>query len=143
MSHGPEHTVQALFIQWTELMAKRWPELELIYAIPNEGARSRRARNKMLGEGLRRGVPDLCLPVPRGGFHGLYLETKVDTQRPTGAGGTRRYRSQPTEAQRWWIARLREQGYHVCIYRSAEEGQVIVTEYLSGRIRRREDACQH
>ena len=31
----------------------------------------------MRREGLRKGVVDICLPIPRGGFHGLYVECKI------------------------------------------------------------------
>ena len=48
--------------------------------------------------GVKKGVPDLCLPVQRGGYAGLYLEMK----RP---GGHVR------EEQHWWLEHLDTQGY--------------------------------
>ena len=31
--------------------------------------------------GVKKGVPDLCLPVARGRYHGLYIELKTPTGR--------------------------------------------------------------
>ena len=52
----------------------------------------------MKSKGVKRGVPDLCLPVPRGGYHGLYIELKAP-------GG------RVSEDQRWWIRELGAQKY--------------------------------
>lgn len=57
--------------------------LRLIHAIPNGGARGNDSRtNKIRGamlraEGVRKGVPDIFLPFPCKGYHGLYIEMKV------------------------------------------------------------------
>ena len=32
---------------------------------------------------MRSGVPDICLPAPRGKYHGLYIEMKVGRNKPT------------------------------------------------------------
>ena len=49
-------------------------------------------------QGVKSGVPDLCLPVPRGRYHGLYIEMKTES------GHT-------TAVQEWWGERLQAQGY--------------------------------
>lgn len=33
--------------------------------------------------GLKSGVPDICLPVPSNGFHGLYIELKFGANKAT------------------------------------------------------------
>lgn len=51
---------------------------EYLYAIPN-GLRVRPAQaGKAKAEGLKSGVWDLCLPVGRLGYLGLYVESKSD-----------------------------------------------------------------
>jgi len=37
----------------------------------------------MKAEGQRAGVPDLFWPLPRGGYMGLFMETKVKPNKPT------------------------------------------------------------
>ena len=45
-------------------------------AAPNAGKRSYALAAYMRAEGLRGGVPDICLPVPRGPYAALYIEMK-------------------------------------------------------------------
>ena len=49
-------------------------------------------------QGVKSGVPDLCLPVPRGQYHGLYIEMKTES------GHT-------SDEQEWWGERLQAHGY--------------------------------
>jgi hypothetical protein len=71
-----EHQEQKALIQWCALQHKRLPGIERLYAIPNGGSRSKATAGKLKAEGVRKGVFDLCLPVARGGFFGLYIEMK-------------------------------------------------------------------
>lgn len=79
-----EHQIQSAFIDWVRLCESMVPELGLIYAIPNGGWRNRVVAAKLKAEGVKPGVPDLHLPVARGPWHSLYLETKAPgkDQRP-------------------------------------------------------------
>lgn len=73
----PTETVEQQWLfQWARAEAGRHPELALMYHIPNEGKRSRTGGQRAVAEGLKSGVPDICLPVARGGAHGLYIEMK-------------------------------------------------------------------
>lgn len=71
-----ESVEQQYLFQWARMQAGRWPELEMLYHVPNEGKRNPAAGARLVAEGLKRGVPDICLPVARGGCHGLYIELK-------------------------------------------------------------------
>lgn len=130
----PEHSLQVALVKWADLMASRVPELGMLYAVPNQGTTSKRHTARLVAEGLRSGIPDLCLPVARNGFHGLYMETKVDTWRPTKDGGRRRYKTYPNKKQRAWMERLEAEGYCVHVWRTLEEGQRILEEYLGVRL---------
>lgn len=78
-----EHDEQVALFAWAALAAPKYPELRLLFAIPNAGGFSggfkanvaRVARLKR--EGVKSGVPDICLPVARGGAHALYVELKA------------------------------------------------------------------
>ena len=90
---GSEHSEQSAIIDWAKKMAYTYPELSLLFAIPNGASLSahtdRRGRrfspqaSKLKAEGLRAGVPDLCLPVARQGFHGMFIELKVGKGKPS------------------------------------------------------------
>ena len=70
---------RALF-QWAGLAEQQYPELKLLHHIPNGGKRDARTAANLKKEGVKAGVPDMCLPVARGQYHGLYKEgyaTKV------------------------------------------------------------------
>lgn len=71
-----EHQIQCTLIHWARLNARNIPELKLLHAIPNGIKTSIGVAAKAKREGMTKGVPDLHLPVPRGGYHGLWIEMK-------------------------------------------------------------------
>ena len=74
---------QGALIEWAYFMEAQFPELELLYHIPNGGSRHRIEAIHLKQQGVKAGVPDLHLPVARGGYHSLYIEMKVKGNRPT------------------------------------------------------------
>lgn len=112
-----ESESQIALMEWSKWMAPRHPELLLLYHIPNEGKRSYRTGAKMKAEGLKSGVPDLCLPVARRGHHGLYIEMK-------------RQGNKPTENQEWWLEALAHQGYRTTVAYSTDEAINAIRTYL-------------
>ncbi len=96
-----EHTHQVQLFTWADVMVEEYDisELALMFAIPNGGHRHKRVAQKLRAEGLKPGVPDVFLPVARGGYHGCWIEMKR----------LKRGRMQPS--QRVWQRNLREQGY--------------------------------
>ena len=69
---------QSALIKWSQLpqIRARYPELKLLHHIPNGGRRDPIEAKHLKAQGVKPGVPDLCLPVARGNFHGLYIEMK-------------------------------------------------------------------
>lgn len=121
-SHVPlESAEQRAVFEWARVMECKWPELRMMYHIPNEGKRSRRTGARMKAEGLRGGVPDICLPVARGGHHGLYIEMK------------RVRDSRVTQDQLDWIEDLISQGYVAAVCRGCDEAIELISRYMSGR----------
>lgn len=61
-------------IKWSQQpsIRRQWPELALLHHIPNGGTRDAVEAKHLKQQGVKSGVPDLCLPVPRGQYHGLY-----------------------------------------------------------------------
>lgn len=56
-SKSNEHHEQVAFVRWCALVSIP------VYAVPNAGRRSRSGGRWQVSEGLRAGVPDLCIPV--------------------------------------------------------------------------------
>lgn len=67
---------QAEVIRWAKLQVHNFPELALLYHVPNEGRHNVAYRSKLARMGLKKGIPDLVLPVPNGQYHALYIEMK-------------------------------------------------------------------
>lgn len=112
-----EHTLQTACVQY---FRTAHPELSnLLFAIPNGGARSRRTGAILKAEGLLAGVPDLLLATPRGNNHALFIEMK---------NGTRGHLS---NTQSRIISELRSQGYQVEICRSFDQFRDITETYLT------------
>lgn len=71
-----EHEEQVSFFSEVHLNTQRYPHWEFIFAIPNGGHRHVVVAAKLKAEGVKRGVPDICIPFPRGRYHGMYIEMK-------------------------------------------------------------------
>lgn len=81
---------QETLMQWAQMSATRLPGVELLFHIPNGGERPKHAALAMARAGAKPGVPDLFLPLARGGWHGLWLELKRadhSNHPPPGASG--------------------------------------------------------
>jgi hypothetical protein len=95
----------------------RYPEIALLHAIPNGDWRGPSVAQKLKAEGVKRGIPDLCLPVPRGGYHGLYIELKK------GRG--------VVSPEQWAVMReLDSHGYLVRIFNDAHHALFFIRQYL-------------
>ena len=68
-----EHSEQVTLIEWWDMAANIFhTPKELLFAIPNGGKRSPVTGSILKAEGVRRGIPDLMLAIPRGNYHGLF-----------------------------------------------------------------------
>ena len=115
-----ESVEQQTFFQWAAVATGKHPELRLMYHVPNEGKRSARQGARMRAEGLRAGVPDICLPVPRGGYSALYIELKAG-------------RNKPTADQLAWLAALDEAGNKTAVCWGWQAARNAVVKYLEGK----------
>ena len=94
------------------------PELEWLHAIPNGGKRDKIEAAHLKAQGVKSGVPDLFLPVPKGGYHGLYIEMKVN-------------KNKPTDNQIKWLSALSSFGYATSVCYSAKEARDKIEKYIS------------
>ena len=92
-----------------------------IVHIPNEGKRSVSYAAQLKRAGMRKGFPDLFVPLAREGFHGLFVEMKY------GRGST-------SPEQEEWLALLRENGYRAVVCRGFEEAAREICRYAKGEM---------
>lgn len=109
---------QKALMQWAKWQEGRYPELKLLYHCPNGGTRNKLEAANLKRQGVKAGVPDLFLPVPRSPKHGLFIEMKVG-------------RNKCTDNQKKWIRNLLEQGYEVKVCYSCEEAIQVIKKYLN------------
>ena len=114
-----EHDEQCALFQWAELNEGALPELALLFAVPNGGYRPMTTAAQLKAEGVKAGVPDVCLPVARGRFHGLWLELKRAD-----------HSNHATQLQEEWITRLRHYGHMVVVAYGAQEAIDAIQNYL-------------
>ena len=109
---------QAALFQWAKLNVGRYPSLRLMFAVPNGGSRKSSIEGANLKkQGVRAGVPDICLPAPSGQYHGLFIELKA-------AGG----RVQENQAE--WLDELNMQGYRAVVCFGFDEARAEIERYL-------------
>jgi len=113
-----EHDEQVAFFDWLELAALQDDRLSLAFAIPNGGHRHIGVARKLKNEGVKPGIPDVCIPVAIGGYHGLWIEMKSA-------------KGQPTPVQTKWIADLNGQGFLAVVCKGADEAIAVVEKYFS------------
>lgn len=110
-----ETTEQILLFNWASMNEDFFPELKNMLHVPNEGKRTNGAVLKAAG--LKDGVPDVLLLVPRNGFCGLAIEMKFG-------------KNKTTASQKEWLERLKKAGYKTAICYGFLEAQAEVREYL-------------
>lgn len=107
---------RALF-QWAGLAEQQYPELKLLHHIPNGGKRDARTAANLKKEGVKAGVPDMCLPVARGQYHGLYIELKTQ-------------RGKVQKNQKEWLSALNKEGYATKVCYGWLEAKESIEKYL-------------
>lgn len=110
-----EEREQARLVRWTHSPRVRAliPALAWLFHCPNGGLRSALAGAQMKALGVKKGVPDLLLPVGKR----LAIEMKA------GKGAT-----SPEQVE--WLAALEGDGWHCHVCRSAEEARFVILRHF-------------
>jgi hypothetical protein len=124
-----EREEQAAYFGWAHFHRHGTHRLgDFAFAVPNgsflAGNTAKRAIQgaALRRQGVRKGVPDVCLPIPVKPWHGLFLEFKrIGAAKP-----------QPGDDQAVWHARLRSMGYYVAVVFGFEQAKDVTLEYLKG-----------
>ena len=118
MQHEAEE--QMTLFEWAALNRGRLPGIEWMYHVPNGGSRNATEAARLKAQGVKAGVPDICLPVPMGQYHGLYIELKAGKNRPT-------------ERQLAWMRALSSLGYAVRVCYGWQDAAQTILSYYGGR----------
>lgn len=123
-----EEVEQIQLFAWAEWQSGKYPELKLMYHIPNGGKRSKAEAARFKAAGVKAGVPDIFLPTAHGGFFGCYIEMKREK------GG------RVSEPQKRYIDALQNEGYFVAVAHGMEEAKEFLLAYL--RMSKTEGVCR-
>jgi len=117
-----EEQDQIRLFEWAHLQKGKCPELGLLNSSANGVRLPIGLAVKTVRLGLRKGYPDIFLPVARKGYHGLYIELKRVK------GG------KVSPEQEWWLEKLTEQGYYAVVCKGADEAIKTIIDYLEGKL---------
>ena len=108
-----EHDEQAALFQ----MLSFHPDLWVVFAVPNGGLRNKRNAVTLKREGVKAGVWDIFVPIPKGIYHGMWLEMKYG-------------KNKLSEAQVLFGEQMERYGYRTDVAYSADEAYVKIQNYL-------------
>lgn len=112
-----EDVEQECLFRWAAFQRGKYPELDLLFHIPNGGTRNTHEAAHLKRQGVKSGVPDLCLPVARGKYHGLFIELKAK-------------KNSPSPGQKEWLEKLEEQGYKTAVCWGWETATAVIECYM-------------
>ena len=98
--------------------AAYFPKLKWMHHISNESKVPVQYRVKLKAMGLKSGVADIFLPLPRNGYHGLYIEMK------------RTKGSKTSDIQKEFIEDMNKEGYKAVICKGAGEAIETIKKYM-------------
>lgn len=113
-----ESAEQQMLFRWADLQLQKYPELRLMFHIPNGGSRRKSEAGRFRAEGVKAGVPDIFLPVARKGYHGIFIEMKRTK------GG------RVSDNQEAWKTELERQGFAAFVCQGFEEAKDAIIAYL-------------
>ena len=93
---------------------------DLIFHVPNGGHRVKAVAAKLKAQGVKAGIPDLVLPMARGGFFGLYIEFKATPPNDAAISSSQHER----------IRKLNDQGYLAVVCRGHFDTMEQIRAYL-------------
>jgi hypothetical protein len=115
-----EHYQQSLLFQWAAAAKAEYPELEWLFAIPNGGLRNVVVAMQLKREGVKKGVPDIMLPVANGNYYGAFIEMKFG-------------KNKMTPEQIAFKAHCEQHGYFFACCYSWVEARYALVQYIEGK----------
>jgi hypothetical protein len=120
MRYNESASQRALITWWDYAHRGFGVPKKMLFAVPNQGGKGReREGGQLKAMGLRAGVSDLFLAVPRGGYAGLFIEMKTPKGRVS-------------EEQKEFQAHAIAQGYWATVARGWDQARAEIESYLKG-----------
>lgn len=119
--HGPEELQQIAFFDYCRLVSAQHSAWRLAYHIPNESKASIQRRITLARAGLKKGMPDIHIPVANEKYHSLFIEMKVKPNKAS-----------PHQVE--MMCDLIAQGNYACICWSASEAIEVVAKYIDNKL---------
>ena len=109
-----EHQEQVMLITWFRMQYKQY-RLHL-WAIPNGGSRHIVTAVNLKAEGVLAGVSDLFLMIPKGEYHGMFIEMKAKT-------------GSVSDKQKEFMAAASSMNYLAVVCYGFDEAKTAITKY--------------
>lgn len=91
------------------------------YHVPNGGHRNKLTAARLKSEGVKAGVPDIHVALPRGNYFGLWVEMKAKPH----------YSSSLSAQQKEWLERLSQAGYKTAVCKGFQSFRQVIDEYMA------------
>ena len=112
----PEAVEQEKVIAWARANERNYPYLQLLHCSLNGVKMTKAQAGRAIAQGMLSGVPDLFLPVPKNGYHGLFIEMKYGSNKVT-------------ENQEKFLQNAANVGYAISVCYSANEAIKRIEDY--------------
>ena len=113
-----EYDEQVLIFKWAAFFEKKYPMLKYLYSSLSGVWLPDKLAWKIKKSGHKKGIPDIFLPYPSKGYHGLYIEVKRIE------GGVL------SKDQKEWKEYLNSVNYLSVVCKGAKEGIETIKKYL-------------
>ena len=114
--NNEEARIQSEFFNQVPLFFPTLPD-RLLFAVPNGGSRHKIEAANMKRQGVKRGIADVILQVPKKGYASLCLEFKTPTGRQS-------------DEQKEYQRQVEMAGSKYVVVRSVQQAIKVVSEYL-------------
>jgi hypothetical protein len=132
---GHEDMAHMAVIRWADdpETRARFPDLAYLFHPANGGARDAATAGKLKAMGVRRGVPDLLLPVPRSPYVGCAIELKVwkGSHLPADPSDPTKHRTHASDNQLAWLSHLTNAGWSASVEWGSDAAIAALTRYLT------------
>ena len=128
ISNPSELSQQTALFAWAAMpeTQKTFPGIDLMFHVPNGGARSIATASNLKASGVKPGVPDIFLPVPMRppysqnlGYFGLFIEMKAADSK----------KAKPSKSQLEMMERLKDKGYACKVCYGFEQAKEAINDY--------------